>query len=168
MKGEHMIRLSANLSKKIPIGGVQFSSQQFGAAMEIEVGDGDKPEAIKERIRELYSMLSNAIDEQLLGEREKRIRNGSHTPDSPAARSDAAYGNGRNPRNGRATGNGRRLNATEAQCRAIHAICKSLGTEIASALADYNVARVEDLNVRDASRLIDELKATQNTPPSRR
>lgn len=62
-----MIRLSANLSKKVPLPGVQFSSQQYGAAMEIEVGDGDKPEAIHQRIRELYAMLSNAIDEQIGG-----------------------------------------------------------------------------------------------------
>ncbi len=61
------------------------------------------------------------------------------------------------------------MTATEAQCRAIHAICKSHGIEnVNTVLADYNVTRAEDLNIRDASRLIDELKAPQNIPPSRR
>jgi len=161
-----MIRLSANLSKKVPLPGVQFSSQQYGAAMEIEVGDGDKPEAIKERIRELYSMLSNAIDEQIGG-----ASAGQNIPTLPPSDTAPRNGNGHsqtNGRAGRATGNGRRVTATEAQCRAIHAICKSQGVDVNTILPDYNVVRVEDLNVRDASRLIDELKAPQNTPPSRR
>jgi len=60
------------------------------------------------------------------------------------------------------------VSATEAQCRAIHAICKSQGVDVNTVLVDYNVARAEDLNVRDASRLIDELKSPTTTPPSRR
>jgi len=32
-----LIKLSANLSKKVPVPDVEFSSQQYGAAMEIEV-----------------------------------------------------------------------------------------------------------------------------------
>lgn len=161
-----MIRLSANLSKKVPLPGVQFSSQQYGAAMEIEVGDGDKPEAIQARIRELYSMLSNAIDEQINGAPASQIR-----PTSPPSEAAPRIGNGHsqaNGRTGRATGNGRRVTATEAQCRAIHAICKSQGVDVNTILPDYNVTRVEDLNVRDASRLIDDLNAPQNNPPTRR
>lgn len=34
-----MIKLSANLSKKVPIPGRDFSSQQYGAGLEIEVAD---------------------------------------------------------------------------------------------------------------------------------
>ena len=36
-----MIRLSANLSRKVPVPGIEFSSQQYGASMEIEVSDAD-------------------------------------------------------------------------------------------------------------------------------
>jgi len=32
---QNMIKISANLSKKVPLPGVDYSSQQFGAAMEI-------------------------------------------------------------------------------------------------------------------------------------
>ena len=38
-----MVRISANISKKVPIPGTEFSSQQYGAAMEIEVSDADRP-----------------------------------------------------------------------------------------------------------------------------
>jgi len=60
-----MIKISANISKKVPIPGTEFSSQQYGAAMEIEVSDADKPENVQGRIRELYQALSVAIDEQI-------------------------------------------------------------------------------------------------------
>jgi len=166
-----MIRLSANLSKKVPLPGVEYSSQQYGAAMEIEVGDGDKPEAIQQRIRELYGMLANAIDEQISGvpgsPAPQSRNNGNHPPSSPASRPHAETPTNGNGRTGKATSNGRHVTATEAQCRAIFAICKSQGIDVNAVLADYNVSRAEDLNVRDASRLIDELKSKQNTPPAR-
>jgi len=132
-----MIRLSANLSKKVPLPGIDYSSQQFGASMEIEVSDADKPEVIQARIRELYVMLSSAIDQQLAGSKSH-----SSTP-VPAARTNGSgngNGNGHSTRrNGAASTNGRKITATEAQCRAIAAICKSHGQNIDAVLADYNV-----------------------------
>ncbi|HLX61011.1 MAG TPA: hypothetical protein VKX17_06985 [Planctomycetota bacterium] len=60
-----MIKLAANISKKVPLPGIDYSSQSYGASMEVEVSDSDKPEIIKERISELYSLLSQTIDEQI-------------------------------------------------------------------------------------------------------
>ena len=62
-----MIKISANLSKKVPLPGVEYSSQQYGAAMEIEVSDADQSAVIQQRIRELYALLSTSIDEQITG-----------------------------------------------------------------------------------------------------
>ena len=169
-----MIRLSANLSKKIPLPGIQFSSQQFGASLEIEVSDADKSEAIQARIRELYSLLSLSIDEQIGAAHPSTAPvqngNGHAAPPSPPAPQPVqqqqrnGYATGRNrvanvAANG--NGNGRRVNATEAQCRAIYAICKAQGIDMAAALADFNVADAKDLHVKDASRLIDQLKSGQ-------
>jgi hypothetical protein len=53
--------------------------------------------------------------------------------------------------------------ATVAQQRAIFAITKTLGYDMAAILADYSVADVRDLTVRDASTLIDTLKQQQGT-----
>ncbi len=69
-----MIKICANLSKKMPLPGVDYSSQQYGAAMEIEVSDADQPEIIQQRIRELYLLLINTIDEQLSGAPQKPSR----------------------------------------------------------------------------------------------
>lgn len=156
-----MIRLSANLSKKVPLPGIDYSSQQFGASMEIEVSDADSSEAIQARIRDLYSMLAAAIDEQLTGPKQA-VSNST----VPVQRNGNGNGNGHsNRRAGSASSNGRKVTATEAQCRAIAAICKSNGQNIDAVLADYNVSRPEDLNIRDASSLIDDLKSRQNNQP---
>ena len=63
--------------------------------------------------------------------------------------------------NGNGNGSGRRGGATEAQQRAIFAICKANGIDMAAALADFNVSDAKDLHVKDASRLIDQLKSGQ-------
>lgn len=59
-------------------------------------------------------------------------------------------------------GNGRRVTCTDAQAKCIYAICKAQGLDLVSVLADFNVADARDLHVKDASRLIDQLKAQQN------
>ena len=63
------------------------------------------------------------------------------------------------PAHGSANGSGRRVTCTEAQAKCIYAICKSQGLDLISVLADYNVADARELHVRDASRLIDQLKS---------
>jgi hypothetical protein len=170
--GIHMIRLSANLSKKVPIPGCEYSSQQYGASLEIEVSDADKPDAIQARIRELYTLLSNSIDAQLSG-----ATNYPETAPTPAlppptvpqpvqqqpAQQRVGYAVGRNrvaAVNG--NGNGRRATCTEAQAKCIYAICKAQGLDLPAVLADFNVSHARDLHVKDASRLIDQLKARQN------
>jgi len=171
-----MIRLSANLSKKIPLSGIAYSSSQCGASLEIEVSDADKPEAIQARIRELYTLLSSAIDEQI----------GTVTPTAPVQHQN---GNGhvQNPlppapqsppqpvqrRNGVASGqnrvaaangtaNGRSTGATSAQQKAIWAICKNIGVTVPEVLSEFGVTDMQALSVRQASQVIDSLKARQN------
>ncbi len=63
-------------------------------------------------------------------------------------------GNGHKPVNKGTT-------ASEAQCRAIFAICKSMNLDMGEVLADYNVSDASQLAIKDASRLIDELKTRQ-------
>lgn len=173
-----MIKISANLSKKVPLPGVEYSSQQFGAAMEIEVSDADQPEAIHGRIRDLYALLSQSVDEQIAGASQQPA-NGYQAPavivapvrtqpvqSAPPVQQRPAYtnGNGRNrvaAANTNGNGNGRKITCTEAQAKCIYAICKAQGIVMADVLADYNVGDVHDLHVKDASRLIDDLKSRQ-------
>jgi hypothetical protein len=173
-----MIKISANISKKVPIPGTDFSSQQFGAAMEVEVSNADTPENIHARVRELYQTLSVAIDEQIGAATQSMPVNSPPVPAPVANRQyppplpqptvntgRASYspgrGNGRPNGNG---GNGKRTSATEAQQRAIYAICKAANLDMNAVLADFNVTDASQLSVKDASRLIDELKTRQNDP----
>jgi hypothetical protein len=170
-----MIKISANVSKKVPMPGIDYSSQQFGAAMEIEVSDADRPEAVQQRLKELYTLLARTIDDQIaeaaqltlnttsqpqlpMPQRQINAPQPSSAPASNTVR-QTAPGNGRN---------GRAVYATQAQQRAIFAICKSLNLDMAAILAQYNVTDASQLTVKDASYLIDALKSQNgNGAPAR-
>ena len=158
-----MIKISANVSKKVPLPGVDYSSQQFGAAMEIEVSDADQPEVVRLRIQELYALLSDTIDQQISNTAQSAPRNvPARLPVRQAPNRLAAPQNGvQNGSHRRPAANGRTnriVTATDAQQRAIFAICNSLNLELQAVLAVYNVGDASQLTVKDASRLIDELK----------
>ena len=159
------IKLSGSISRKVPIDGVQFSSQSFGAAMEIEIGT-DNPTEVREKLAHLYSSLSDAIDEQI-------ACSPGHLASAHGNGSINGNGNGHsapapspvNRVNGHANGvasKGTTVNATQAQSKAIFAICKSLNLDLKSVLAQHNVTDATQLTVRAASALIDSLKARQN------
>ena len=172
-----MVMISANISKKAPIPGTEFSSQQYGAAMEIEVSDADQPENIQVRIRELYQALSVAIDEQIAAATQggpvsstalpAPTVNRQYAPPSPppqpapAGRTgyDASNPTGRGNGNG---GNGRKTDATEAQQRAIYAICKSLPPPWS--FSGGQVLRSSKLNL---AHLAVEVMVVINRPPRR-
>ncbi|MBI3832495.1 MAG: hypothetical protein HY291_23425 [Planctomycetes bacterium] len=180
-----MIRLSANLSRKLPIAGVEYSSQQYGAALEIEVSDQDKPEAIQAQIRELYALLNRSIDEQITAATKangnghepgngggnghgedmptaRRTNGRAAQPRAPYRRNGNGNGNGNGNRQDAGDNNRRPTGATQAQQRAIFAICKEQGLNMSDVLADYGAAEARDLSVMDASKLIDALKGQQS------
>lgn len=154
-----MIKITAHMSKKVPIPGTDYSSQQYGSSMEIEVSDADRPEAIQQRIRDLYRLLTDCVDEQIAaaaGPGDTPRFNG-HEPAPPrngyaALPAHRSNGNGHSnePRSG---------GSTQAQQRAIYAICRQRGLELAQVLAARGVSGVRELSLREASALIDELKA---------
>ena len=155
-----MIKISAHLSKKVPAE-VSYSSRQVGASLEIEVSDSDKPEQIKVRLRELYSVLQQSVEEQITG----GLAPAAATAPAPAATNritqpaaETAAGTKRGT-----AGNGGNTAATQAQQKAIFAISKSLGIAMTEALAGHNVADPKELTIKQASAVIDQLKARQNT-----
>ena len=157
-----MIKVSAHLSKKIPIPARDFSSQQFGASLEIEVSDGDKPEAIQARLHQLYDLISATIDQQIASAASQVAPPILNTPSAAPIRSALSNPNGQLPLLSNVARGTRSVNATQAQQRALHAICNSMNIDLAALLAEYNVSDVRDLTVKDASKLIDELKSRQN------
>ena len=148
-----MIKLSAGVSKKMPIPNVEFSSQSYSAGMEIEVSSGTSQEELKQKLRTLYGLLEASIDEQIGQQQmgEQKPKNNK----SPAAmpKVNTAPTN-TNTHKGRA--------ATKAQVRAIHAIAEDQGyteegvKELLS--ATYGVETSSGLSIGQASSLIDALK----------
>jgi len=61
-----MIKLSGNVSRKVPIPGTEFSSQLFGAGMEVEVGNNASPEEIRSKFTEMYQILEASVKEQIV------------------------------------------------------------------------------------------------------
>jgi hypothetical protein len=168
------IKLSASLSKKVPIEGLQYSSQSFGGSLEIEIGT-DTPDEIKQRLHHLYESLAVSIDAEIAAAHGHG--NNGHAPaparTQPVARPAAAqpapaprtaYPNTRSAP--RPNGNGKKTTATEAQCRAIFAITKSLNIDLATYLAEFRVTDAAQLPIKTASQIIDELKAQQNGAPA--
>ena len=62
-----MLKLSTSYSKKIPVEGQEYSSQQFHAAVELELSDALEPAAIKERIHDTFQMVKDAVETELNG-----------------------------------------------------------------------------------------------------
>lgn len=147
-----MIRIHACTQKKVPLPGYEYSSHSFSAGLEVEASDADDPEAIRRRLRELYELVNQAVDEQIAAA-------GQAATTSPAAQPPAPTGSNGSGRASRtARGNGREVQATAAQVRAIRSIAGEQNLDLAAVLAPYRVNSPADLSIRDASRVIDDMK----------
>lgn len=69
-----MIKLTGNVSRKVPIPGKEFSSQSFGAGMEVEVGNNATPEEVSNTLKDMYEILEKVVKEQI-------VSNGVHLSD---------------------------------------------------------------------------------------
>ncbi len=147
-----MIKLSASVSKKVPVPDVQYSSQSYSAGMEIELSSGAAKDELKSKLRALYELLEEAIKEQI-GEPQETGESRKRTP----ADASKLQGSNKTDNNGRG---GRR--ATEAQLRAIHAIGKEHGYSDQDLQGLVSEACGADapsaLSIAQASSLIDTLK----------
>jgi len=153
-----MIRLIANLSKKLPIPGEEFSSRSCSAGIEVEAA-GENAADVVRRLEELYGMLEKAVDAQMAAA-------SSGAPAAPAEASGApaagAAGNGGSGNNGGRGRRGRNAMASDAQVNAICAIARRKGLS-EERLAEYlfrthRVERPEELSIAAASKVIDALK----------
>ncbi|MCZ7646233.1 MAG: hypothetical protein M5U26_13280 [Planctomycetota bacterium] len=122
----------------------------------------------------MYDLLNRSIDEQISAATESNGQaatdsnnhesggNDQHKaqPTRRAGRPSPTRAQYRRNGNGNGNSNGRRrVGSTDAQRRAIFALCREQGIEMADVLADFNVTDARDLSVMDASKLIDDLKA---------
>ena len=150
------IKLSGSVSRKVPIKGVEYSSQSFGASMEIEINSADASE-VQAQLVQLYASLNAGIDAQITAAGQSVAVQTQPTPLPPPARNGVSSTN-RIASVANGNGNASKTGCTEAQAKCLYAISKAKGIDLKNALADFNVSDARDLSVRDASLLIDKIK----------
>lgn len=141
------MKLNAGLSRKV--GEANYGSRGASVNLELELDSSliQEPAKLQEKIRHLFVLVRAALQEELNG-------NGHAQPVTDTASQANGTGNGgenvpRTPP---------RL-ATQSQVKAIFAIAKSGKLDLKRILQDrFKVAKPEDLGIKEASALIDELK----------
>ncbi len=142
-----MLKLSTGFSRKV--GEPNFGSRGASVNLEIEVDSAlvADPDRLHGKIRQLFALAKDSVDEELNG----RGRDGEHQS------GHAGSSNGNGDQNGHRNGNGRR--ATASQVRALFAIASRERIDLPQLVQErFQVDRAEDLSLRDASTLIDDLK----------
>jgi len=144
-----MIKLNAGVSRKV--GQPNFGSRGASVNVELELESSATQDAnvLHDRIRRLFAIARDAVDEELGMSGQAGAPQAGQQPG--ASPRPAANGNGHTVRP-----------ASEAQIRAINAICSRLGLD-PHAEAHRRLGRgIQELTLPEASSLIDALKAAQN------
>ncbi len=173
-----MLKLNAGFSRKV--GEPNYGSRGASVNVELEVESQliSDPEGLSRRIRGLFELARQAVDDELAassiptGDDPNRRashrfdNNGRHTP--PHAHDDRphAYGRQGNDRaNQPSNPSSNPRYATKSQIRAIQAICDRQGSNaLQRAHERFGVHALNELTLRAASQLIDELKAAPAHP----
>ncbi len=142
-----MLKISTGFSRKV--GEPNFGSRGASVNLEIEIDSAliADPDRLHGKIRQLFALAKDSVDEELNG----RGRDGEHQ----SGHAGSSNGNGdhhrQNDRNGR--------RATASQVRALFAIASRERIDLPQLVQErFQVDRAEDLSLRDASTLIDDLK----------
>lgn len=165
------LRLTVGLSKKV--GEAGYGSRGATVALELEVDSTivGEPGRLQERIRELFGLAQQSINEELYG------ASGAApvSPPTTNANGNSASDNNRRhtPPRSTANGNGHSRGqqrgstippATASQVRALNAISNRQGLNLQSVVCDqYGVGDPAALTIAQASELIDYLNANNAT-----
>jgi hypothetical protein len=126
-----------------------------------------KPQDLQAEIAHLYAQAESAMVQQANGMAQSNPRPVRSNGSNGRSQSDRGYANGgrRTNGNGNANGNGHGNGGgmTASQRRAILAIADRVGIDAGQEARDVIGSELDNLSVRQASQLIDHLKAIQ--PP---
>lgn len=146
-----MLKLNVGASRKVADN--NYGSRGASINLEIELDSGLVTDHAKlqERIRQLFGIVRTSLAEELNG-------NG-HAP-----KSDAPNAQSVSPASANGTGNGtsrptNQRQATHSQVKAINSIARNRRIDIAQFLDQrFHVSKPDDLTLKEASSVIDELK----------
>jgi hypothetical protein len=156
------LKLNVGLNRKV--GEANYSSRGANVNVELEVDSSlvSEPAKLQERIRQLFGLVRMSLAEELNGG-----SNGHESTNSGAnASHDNSHRNGGNS-DGRGHDTGQRSNpprpATTSQVKALFAITKSQRLNLNQLLRErFRVGKQEDLTIKEASQLIDQLKNSED------
>ena len=138
-----MLKLSASYSKKVPTS-EQFSSQSYHCSVEIELSDAATPEQLQAKIHDTFALVRDAVESELHGNPAAKPEPAAQTVKPEPAKPDAAK-------------------ASNKQVKYLLDLAKGKGltlTALNARVQDrFKVETVYDLARKDASKLVDELKA---------
>ena len=150
--------LKANVGVSRKVADNNYGSRGASVNLEVELDSSSiqDPERLQDRIRQIFHMAEQAVDEELA---QQNAANGR-------AAAAASNGNGRPNGNGNGHAAPRRSNgrrATASQARALRAIADRQGLDLAAELQKrFGVQTPEELSITEASSLIDDLKTPAN------
>ncbi len=149
------LRLSIGLSKKV--GEPNYGSRGASVSLEAEFDAAltDDPERLRGHVRRLFGLARTSLDEELkAGSASKKAPPPAENRTSPSANDNTNRGPAPAGKKSPARA------ATGSQVRALYAIAKRCGVDLTQILRErFRVGRAEELGIREASQLIDELQA---------
>jgi len=154
------LKLNVGLNQKI--GETNYGSRGASVNVELELESSlvGEPAKLQERIRQIFGIVRTSLAEELNGNGHGH-GNGrdKSTNGAPAAMPGTNNGGGDTAARPATAFRA----ATQSQVRAIHAIAKDQGIQLARLLRGrYQVDLPEDLGIKQASELIDSLKSNKN------
>ena len=139
-----MLKLNASYSKKVPTS-EQFSSQSYHCSVEVELSDAATPEQLQAKIHDTFALVRDAVESELHGKPAAKPEPAAQTAKAEPKKPDAAD------------------RATNRQVKFLLDLAKGKGltlTALNARVQDrFKVETVYDLGRKDASKLVDELKA---------
>ncbi|ADB18072.1 hypothetical protein Psta_3408 [Pirellula staleyi DSM 6068] len=139
--------LTMNVGLNRKVGEANYGSRGASVNLEVELESSlvREPDQLREKIRYLFRLAKEAVEEELKGEA------------APPATNGHANGNGHG--SGRHQHPAKRRSATASQVRALHGIATRQAIDLASEVAArYGVKRADELSITEASELIDAFK----------
>jgi len=140
-------KLNVGLSRKV--GEANYSSRGASVNLEVELDSGtiSDRQLLRRRVRSLYAMARRSVEEEL-------GRSPEGASNEPVRSSNSGHPNGNGHHTQPPAGT-----ATQSQVRAIFAIAKRHRLDPNIVVQErFHLSRVEDLSIREASAVIDELK----------
>ena len=147
------VKINVGVAKKI--GQPDFGSAGATCNVEFELDggfDNGSTERFQDAVRRAYAACREAVESELTAqEQSSQPRLGGQHQSPPTNPVANQYGT-------------QTRGATASQIRTIHAIANGNGVALAGALGRFNVSRPDELSIRDASSLIDQLKNPSGSP----